>query len=203
MVGAMICAGSEGFVKNAYRKFNIRKNELRGFDDTAILKQVLTRRFKRMKEESGVKPDLVVIDGGKGQMSAAVEVFGELDIEQNFVCMSKGPNRNAGEEYFHQPGKESFTLPKTSPVIYYLQRLRDEAHRFAIGTHRARRAKSVTKSDLDEIADIGQSRKMTLLNHFGSVKKIREATIEDLSRVGGIGRSLAQKIIDHFGAAHK
>ena len=198
MVSAMICAGPEGFMKNNYRKYNIRKSDLVHQDDTAILKQALTRRFQRLKTE-GIRPDLIIIDGGKGQLSAALEVFKQLEIiDQNIVCMSKGPNRNAGEEYFHLPGKESFQLEKGIPLAFYLQRLRDEAHRFAIGTHRNKRAKSITKSELDEINDIGKTRKMILLNHFGSVKAIKEASLADIERINGIGKNIARKIKNYF-----
>ena len=205
MVGAMIVAGGEGFIKNAYRKFNIDQSLLQERDDTAMLKQVLRRRFsqssKSNKDELGnvIKPDLIIIDGGKGQLSATKEVFDELEItDQAYVCMSKGPNRNAGEEYFHQIGKKSFTLPKSNPVMFYLQNLRDEAHRFAIGTHRKKRAKSMIKSELDEVPNIGKNRKTLLLNHFGSVAAIKEASLEDLERVNGISKNIAKVIRNYF-----
>ena len=196
-VGAMICAGMEGFIKNSYRKFNIEDETIK--DDTAMMIHVLTRRFKRIKAENSIKPDLVILDGGKPQLSVAKKVFDDLKIkDQTYVCISKGPKRNAGEEYFHQVGRQSFTLKKDDPIMYYLQNLRDEAHRFAITTHRAKRAKSVTKSGLDVIDDIGSKRKKLLLNHFGSLNAIKEAPIEDLCRVEGIGKKMAKKIKNSF-----
>ena len=181
-------------IKNAYRKFSIRVNELDKKDDTAFLRQVLQRRFKKSAEN--IYPDLVIIDGGKGQLSAAKQVFEEMAIAVKLIAMSKGENRNAGEEQFHQIEKPGFTLPKNSPLMFYLQRLRDEAHRFAIGFNRAKRAKSITKSELDEIPDIGAVRKKLLLNHFGSMSAIKEAALEDLMKVKGISKKIAQKIFD-------
>jgi excinuclease ABC subunit C len=195
-VGAFVVAGREGFIKNAYRKFSIRIEELDKKDDCSFLRQVLTRRFKKMEENT--KPDLVIIDGGKGQLNAANEVFKKIGIEIPFTAMSKGENRNAGEEWFHIVNKQSFTLPKHSPLMHYLQRLRDEAHRFAIGFNRQKRAKSIYKSELDEIGDIGSKRKSLLLNHFGSVAAIKEAGVEDLMRVKGISKTIAQKIAEYF-----
>ena len=211
-VGVFITAGLEGFIKNGYRKFNIRFDEIKNRDDTAMLREVLLRRFKKepQKKESDQDnnskkidnlsqgPDLIIIDGGLGQLSAARKVFEELNINPRLVCMSKGEDRNAGEEYFHQIGQESFTLPKTHKAMYYLQQLRDEAHRFAITTHRSKRAKSVTKSSLDEIPGIGKTRKKALLNHFGSLDKIKSATIEDLMRLDGVSKSVAEKIHDFY-----
>lgn len=209
-VGVFITAGIEGFIKNGYRKFNIRFDEVKNRDDTAMLQEVLRRRFKNEKpalnennshseivsELPKQLPDLIIVDGGLGQLSAAQKVFKELNIKPKFVCMSKGKDRNAGEEYFHQIDQESFTLPKNHKVMYYLQQLRDEAHRFAITTHRNKRAKSVTKSSLDEISGIGKARKKALLNHFGSFDKIKSASIEDLMRLDGISKSIAEKIKD-------
>lgn len=199
-VGAFVVAGSNGFIKNAYRKFNIKIDELEEKDDTAFLKQVLTRRFKKTEENlaNNPHPDLIIIDGGKGQLNAAAEVFNKMQIDIPFVAMSKGENRNAGEEQFHMIGKQSFTLEKHSSLMHYLQNLRDEAHRFAIGFNRSKRAKSVTKSALDEIPNIGKLRKKLLLNHFGSVAQIKEASVEDLIRVKGISKNVAQKIADFF-----
>ncbi len=194
-VGVLITAGLEGFIKSGYRKFNIRFEE-NGRDDTAMLREVLRRRFK--EGNNNIFPDLIIIDGGLGQLSAAQEVFSDLKINPRFVCMSKGENRNAGEEDFHQVGKDSFTLPKNHKLMYYLQQLRDEAHRFAITTHRSKRAKSVTKSKLDEVEGIGKARKKALLNHFGSLDKVKAATVEDLMRVDGISKAAAQKIRDFF-----
>ncbi len=210
-VGVLITAGLEGFIKNGYRKFNIRFDEINR-DDTAMMREVLRRRFKalpsversrnQLETQATVTqelPDLIILDGGLGQLSAAQKVFDELKINPHLVCMSKGENRNAGEENFHQIGKESFTLPKNHKVMYYLQQLRDEAHRFAIMTHRSKRAKSVTKSKLDEIPGVGKSRKKALLNHFGSLEKVKSATVEDLMRIDGISKAAAQKIRDFFG----
>ena len=190
-VGALIAAGAEGFVKSGYRKFNINFIE-KNRDDTAMLKEVLRRRFRVSNTEN--LPDLIIIDGGLTQLNAAKGVFDDLKLDIKFVCMSKGENRNAGEEYFHRVGFESFTLPKNHKIMFYLQQLRDEAHRFAITTHRNKRAKSITKSGLDEIPGIGKSRKKALLNYFGSFDKIKSATVEDLMRVDGISRSIAEKI---------
>lgn len=195
-IGAMICADFEGFVKNNYRKFNLELEKFKQKDDTAMLKEVLRRRFKRLIDENSPKPDLVIIDGGKGQLSAAAEIFNELKIEQKFVCISKGEDRNAGKEFFHQVGREAFTLAKNDPLMFYLQRLRDEAHRFAITSHKNRRAKSITKSALDEISGIGSKRKKDLLNYFGSTEKIKSAAIEDLMRIEGISKKIAEKIKD-------
>ena len=202
-VGAFVVAGREGFIKKSYRKFSIKIDELDKKDDCGFLRQVLSRRFKNTKEGSEENampsmPDLIIIDGGKGQLSAAREVFEELNIDIKFVAMSKGPERNAGEEWFHVVDKPSFTLAKHSPLMHYLQRLRDEAHRFAIGFNRQKRAKSVTKSQLDEIANIGSKRKSLLLNHFGSVAAIKQAGVEDLMRVRGVSKNMAQKIVGYF-----
>lgn len=191
-IGALITAGPEGFIKNGYRKFNINFDEITNKDDTAMLRHVLQRRFRDKNQEN--LPDLIIIDGGLGQLSAAAEVFEKLQIDIPFVCMSKGENRNAGEEYFHRVNHDSFTLTKNHKIMFYLQQLRDEAHRFAITTHRKKRAKSVTKSGLDEIDGIGKVRKKALLNHFGSFDKIKSATLEDLMRVSGISRKVAEKI---------
>jgi excinuclease ABC subunit C len=211
-IGAMICANQKGFDKNSYRRFNLDslKNKQ---DDTAMLKEVLNRRFKRLiledsENKSGSWPDLVIIDGGKPQLSAAKQVFDELltvepeiiplkTIMTKIVAMSKGPNRNAGEEYFHQLGSKPLTLTKNNPLMFYLQRLRDEAHRFAITNHKNKRSKSMSKSSLDEIAGIGQNKKKLLLNHFGSLEKIKSATIQDLLKIKGISKSIAKKILDN------
>ena len=196
-VGAMVVADQNGFVKNGYRKFNIRGEELDEKDDCAMMKQVLSRRFKNGINET-VIPDLIIIDGGKGQLSAATEVFNKLQITDklHYIAMSKGPNRNAGEEFFHKKNGESFTLEKSNPVMFYLQKLRDEAHNFVIGAHRSKRAKSMIKSELDEIPNIGRSRKMALLNHFGSVQAIKDASLEKLAIIPGIGKNIAKKIKD-------
>lgn len=195
-VGVFITAGKEGFIKSGYRKFNIRFDQTDKRDDTAMLEEVLRRRFKDVDQNSPNWPDLMIIDGGLGQLNAAKKVFEQLNISPRCVCMSKGPNRNAGEEFFHQIDKTSFTLPKNHQVMYYLQQLRDEAHRFAITTHRAKRAKTITKSKLDQIEGVGKVRKRALLNHFGSLDKIKSASIDDLKRVDGVSKDVAVKIKD-------
>ena len=206
-VGGMIVAGEEGFMKSAYRKFNIIKDENTpefGGDDFAMMRQVLQRRFQRaMREDperkSGVWPDLVLLGGGKGQLSAALGVMEELGIiDVPMVAISKGPDRNAGREEFHQQGKESFTMPLNTPVLHFLQRLRDEAHRFAIGAHRARRQKAAVANPLDHIPGIGAKRKKALLSHFGSARSIGRADIPDLMQVDGISRNVAEVIYGWF-----
>jgi excinuclease ABC subunit C len=200
-VGGMVVSGPGGFNKNEYRKFNIKSTELTPGDDYGMMREVLTRRFKRaMQEEGGgVMPDLVLIDGGAAQLKVAEEVFTELGVENVcLVAISKGPDRNAGRERFHMPGRDSFSLPPNDPVLYFLQRLRDEAHRFAIGSHRARRAKAMGVSPLDEIAGVGPGRKKALLHRFGSAREVGEAGVEDLATVPGVSRTLAKKIYDHF-----
>ncbi len=201
-VGAMIAAGEEGFLKKTYRKFNIR--EAGTSDDFGMMREVLMRRFKRLVDEdparaSGLWPDLLLIDGGAGQVGKVAGVLKELDIEGVAVVgIAKGPDRNAGRERFFVPGREPISLPQGDPALYYLQRLRDEAHRFAIGTHRARRARAIGLSRLDDIPGIGAKRKKALLNHLGSAKAVEEADVEDLMRVEGISRATAQKIWDYF-----
>lgn len=201
-VGAMIVAGPEGFMKNAYRKFNIKSAQ--GDDDYAMMQEVLTRRFSRaIKEdpdkEKGQWPDLVIIDGGKGQLNVAVGVFEELGIDDvTLAGISKGPDRNAGYDKIVIPGKEPFQLEHSDPVNHFIQRLRDEAHRFAIGTHRAKRGKSTQKSVLDDITGIGAKRKKALLHHFGSAKAVAQAGLADLEAVDGINKATAQTIYNHF-----
>jgi excinuclease ABC subunit C len=208
-VGAMIVAGLEGLNKGAYRKFNIRKaggagSEASAGDDYAMMREVLGRRFARaLKEdpdrEEGNWPDLVVIDGGQGQLTAAMEALEELGIEDvELVAIAKGPDRNAGRERFFRPDRQSFMLEPRDPVLYFLQRLRDEAHRFAIGAHRTRRAKGIATSPLDEIAGIGAARKRALLQHFGSARAVGQAGLADLEAVSGISRAVARKIYGHF-----
>jgi excinuclease ABC subunit C len=216
-VGAMIVAGPDGFMKNSYRKFNIRSHDLAPGDDFAMMREVLTRRFSRLLKEHGTRdpfpgedvetgiaqpavwPDLVVIDGGAGQLSAASAVLQELGLgELPVVAVAKGPDRDAGREHFHLPGRPSFMLEPREPVLYFVQRLRDEAHRFAIGTHRARRLKGVAANPLDEVAGIGPERKKALLRAFGSAKGVSRASIADLENVEGISRSLARSIYGHF-----
>lgn len=200
-VGGMIVAGPDGFNKNEYRKFNIRSTDIAPGDDYGMMREVLTRRFRRaLQDESrSAWPDLVLIDGGAAQLKVAEEVFAELGVEDvALVAISKGPDRNAGRERFHRPGHPSFSLAPNDPLLYFLQRLRDEAHRFAIGSHRARRAKAIGSSPLDEIAGVGPGRKKALLHRFGSAREVGEAGIEDLASVPGINRTLAKKIYDHF-----
>ncbi|HVM80876.1 MAG TPA: excinuclease ABC subunit UvrC [Stellaceae bacterium] len=212
-VGAMIVAGPEGFTKNAYRKFTIRGTEgeegaapIAPGDDYGMMREVLTRRFARaLKEdparEGGSWPDLILIDGGQGQLGVAQQVLADLGISDvPVVAIAKGPDRDAGRERFFLPGKPPMGLDPKGPVLYYLQRLRDEAHRFAIGTHRARRAKAIGASPLDEIAGIGARRKKALLHHFGSARGVARAGLADLVQVEGISEAVAKKIYDHFHA---
>jgi excinuclease ABC subunit C len=202
-VGAMIVAGPEGFVKNAYRKFNIRDLANAG-DDYAMMQEVLTRRFSRALREdpardSGAWPELLLIDGGAGQVAAANAVLADLGIgDLAVVGIAKGPDRDAGRERFFRAGHEPMSLEARDPVLYFLQRLRDEAHRFAIGSHRARRTKAISASPLDEIAGIGARRKKALLLHFGSARSVARAGLVDLERVEGISKQVAKKIYDHF-----
>jgi excinuclease ABC subunit C len=247
-VGGMIVAGPDGFIKNAYRKFTIRGDELKAAtaeaaatppeceippeavdppseaepaptalapatpipaaltpgDDYGMMREVLHRRFARaLKEdptrERGTWPDLVIIDGGPGQLSSALQVLAELGIEElPIVAIAKGPDRNAGRERFFLPGEAPMSLNPKDPVLYFLQRLRDEAHRFAIGTHRAKRTKAIGASPLDEIAGIGARRKRALLHHFGSARGVARAGLADLERVEGISKTVAKKVYDHF-----
>jgi len=200
-IGAMIVAGPEGFQKNAYRKFNIR--EAKPGDDFAMMREVLTRRFSRALKDDperaeGAWPDLVLIDGGKGQLSAAQGVLAELGAIVPMVAIAKGEDRDAGRERFFLPDGGEVTLSHDDPLRYFLQRLRDEAHRFAIETHRAKRAKPLGGSELDEIAGIGAKRRKALLLHFGSVREIARAGLADLEKVEGISGTVAQKIYSHF-----
>jgi excinuclease ABC subunit C len=203
-VGGMIVAGPEGLMKAAYRKFNIKDPETLPGDDYGMMREVLTRRFKRAISEdpdraSGTWPDLVLIDGGEGQLSAARDVMADLGIDDVLlVAIAKGPDRDAGRERFHLPGRTPFMLKPNDPVLYFLQRLRDEAHRFAIGSHRSRRRTAISRSPLDEVPGVGAMRKRTLLHHFGSAKAVGDAGLRDLEAVDGISRSLAKKIYDHF-----
>ncbi|MBV8687741.1 MAG: excinuclease ABC subunit UvrC [Alphaproteobacteria bacterium] len=203
-VGAMIVAGPEGFRKNAYRKFNIKRAETVPGDDFAMMREVLGRRFARLEKEDpdrsrGEWPDLLLIDGGKGQLNAVTETLECAGIHDvPVVGISKGPDRNAGREVMHLPGNREITLPTNSPVLFYLQRLRDEAHRFAIGAHRQKRAKSMASSPLDEVPGIGPSRKRALLMHFGTAKAVRGAALEDLERAPGISKGMARSIYDYF-----
>jgi excinuclease ABC subunit C len=211
-VGGMIVSGPEGFEKNAYRKFNIRPAEPPAAgtaaapiaDDYAMLRQVLTRRFQRALKEDPTResegwPDLILIDGGAGHLSAAREVLGELGLaELALAAIAKGPDRDAGEERFFLPGREPFSLPARDPVLYFLQRLRDEAHRYAIGAHRTRRSKAIGASPLDEVPGIGRVRKRALLNHFGSARAVARAGLSDLEKVAGISTAVAKIVYEHF-----
>jgi len=208
-LGAFIVAGPEGFEKAQYRKFNIKSDELTPGDDYAMMREVLTRRFARMvKEEADAsnadnakwkRPDLVLIDGGPGQLSIACQVFADLGVEDvTLAAISKGPDRDAGREHFYLPGKEAFRLDTKSPVLYYLQRLRDEAHRFVIGGHRKKRSAAIGANPLDEIAGVGAGRKRALLQHFGSARAVAGASLADLSAVSGVSETLAKKIFDFF-----
>jgi excinuclease ABC subunit C len=203
-VGAMVVAGPEGFRKNSYRKFNIRREETVPGDDFAMMREVLGRRFARLEKEDpdrsrGDWPDLLLIDGGKGQLSAVVETLEDAGIHDvPVVAISKGPDRNAGREVMHLPGGREVTLPPNSPVLFYLQRLRDEAHRFAIGAHRQKRSKSMAASPLDDVPGIGPSRKRALLMHFGTSRAVRSAALEDLEKAPGISRAMARGIYDYF-----
>ena len=203
-VGAMIVAGPEGFRKNAYRKFNIRRPETAPGDDFAMMREVLSRRFARLEKEDpdrsrGEWPDLLLIDGGKGQLSAVCEVLEDAGVHDvPVVGVAKGPDRNAGREIFHLPGGREITLPPSSPLLFYLQRLRDEAHRFAIGAHRQKRAKSMAASPLDDVPGIGPSRKRALLMHFGTGRAVKSAALEDIEKVPGISKAMARSIYDFF-----
>jgi excinuclease ABC subunit C len=219
--GAMVVAGPEGFRKNQYRKFNIRSAELSPGDDYGMMREVLQRRFKRLIAESPRMsadaalaavapidlphdeetpwPDLVLIDGGQGQLRAAQDILTALGLtDLPLVAVAKGADRDAGRETFHLPGKSPFRLPPRDPVLYFVERLRDEAHRFAIGSHRARRKKDIREAGLQEIPGIGPTRKRALLRHFGTVKAIERASVPDLSKVAGINAETARKIYDFF-----
>jgi excinuclease ABC subunit C len=202
--GAMIVAGPDGFIKGAYRKFAIANPATEPGDDYAMMREVLTRRFARaLKEdperERGTWPDLVLIDGGAGQLGVACEVFADLGVTDVAVAgIAKGPERDAGRERFFMPGREPFGLEPKDPVLYFLQRLRDEAHRFAIGAHRAKRSRQIAQSPLDEIAGIGARRKRALLLHFGSARAVARAGVADLQAVEGISETVARRIHEHF-----
>ena len=206
-VGAMIVATPDGFDKKSYRKFNIQENDLKhsngvgdiviNNDDFLMMKEVLIRRFKRMQPEN--RPDVILLDGGIGQLHAVHEALKNFDLTGiAIIAISKGPDRNAGREFYHMLGRESFSLPYRSPIAFYLQNIRDEAHRFAIGTHRSRRAKSMTKSRLDEIEGIGAKKRRDLLSYFGSVEQISQASVKDMQKVAGISKKTAEKIYNYF-----
>ncbi|RCW27693.1 excinuclease ABC subunit C [Ciceribacter lividus] len=217
-VGGMVVAGPEGFVKNQYRKFNIRSTDITPGDDFGMMREVMTRRFSRLLKEEGKPdrsqppvdeaennhfpawPDVILIDGGQGQMTAVRAILDDLDIRDcvTAIGVAKGVDRDAGRERFFIEGRPDFTLPPRDPVLYFIQRLRDEAHRFAIGSHRARRKKEMVKNPLDEIGGIGPSRKRALLQHFGTAKAVSRAAISDLTSVEGISEAVARQIYNHF-----
>jgi excinuclease ABC subunit C len=221
-VGAMIVAGPDGFVKNQYRKFNIKSEGLTPGDDYAMMREVLQRRFKRLvaaNEDETAKaretaseagkdddafpqwPDLVIIDGGRGQLNAAKEILDKLGIAQiSLLGVAKGPDRDAGRETLFIPGSEAIKLEPRDPVLYFIQRLRDEAHRFVIGSHRKLRKKDIREAGLQEIPGIGPSRKRALLLHFGTLKEIERASIADLGKVPGVSAESARKIFEFFHA---
>jgi len=203
-VGGMIVSGPEGFMKNQYRKFNIKGDDITPGDDFGMMKEVLMRRFSRLLKEdperqSTAWPDLLLIDGGVGQVSAVAEILKELGVDDiAMVGVAKGIDREHGKEEFYVTGKPVFALQRNDPVLYFIQRLRDEAHRFAIGTHRAKRAKAFVANPLDEITGVGAARKRALLAHFGSAKAVSRANLADLKAVDGVSGALAEKIYDFF-----
>jgi len=203
-VGGMIVAGPDGFMKNAYRKFNIRGDDLTPGDDFGMMKEVLNRRFTRLQKEDpdrdkGLWPDLLLIDGGAGQVSAVAEIMAAHGVQDiPMVGVAKGVDRDHGKEEFHRLGERAFALQRNDPVLYFVQRLRDEAHRFAIGTHRAKRAKAIGATPLDEVPGVGATRKRALLAHFGSAKAVSRANLVDLKAVDGISDALAETIYDFF-----
>ncbi len=203
-VGGMVVAGPEGFIKSQYRKFNIKGTDITPGDDFGMMKEVLTRRFERLLKEdpdrqSGAWPDLLLIDGGAGQVSAVTGILEDLGVEDvPIVGVAKGIDRDLGKEEFHRPGQRPFSLQHNSPVLYFIQRLRDEAHRWAIGAHRAKRAKSIGATPLDEVPGIGAARKRALLAHFGSAKAVSRAGLTDLKAVDGISEAVAQTVYDFF-----
>jgi len=220
-VGAMIVAGAEGFRKSQYRKFNIRSADLTPGDDFAMMREVLERRFKRLlaeaprpsegagnggtaevaeadEKDESPWPDLVLIDGGQGQLTASREVLAGLGVDVPLIAIAKGPDRDAGRETFFLPGRDSFKLPPRDPVLYFVERLRDEAHRFAVGSHRARRKRDLREAGLQEIAGIGPTRKRALLHYFGTLKSIERASVTDLMQVDGISAETARRIYEFF-----
>ncbi|MDE1994203.1 MAG: excinuclease ABC subunit UvrC [Rhizobiaceae bacterium] len=220
-VGGMVVAGPEGFVKGQYRKFNIKSTDITPGDDFGMMREVMTRRFSRLLKEEGKPdrsldaeattvdaadrpfpawPDIILIDGGQGQMTAVRAILEDLGITDSVIAIgvAKGVDRDAGRERFFPPDHESFTLPPRDPVLYFIQRMRDEAHRFAIGSHRARRKKEMVKNPLDEIGGIGPSRKRALLQHFGTAKAVSRAALSDLLAVEGISEAVAKLVYNHF-----
>ena len=203
-VGAMIVAGPEGYIKSQYRKYNIRGENLTPGDDFGMMKEVLRRRFQRLLKEdpdreNGTWPDLLLIDGGAGQVSAVAEILEELGVADiAMIGVAKGIDRNAGNEEFYRQGQRPFALRHNDPVLYFVQRMRDEAHRFAIGTHRAKRAKAIGATPLDDVPGVGATRKRALLGHFGSAKAVSRAGLSDLQAVEGISATMAETIYDFF-----
>lgn len=220
-VGGMVVAGPEGFVKNQYRKFNIKSTDITPGDDFGMMREVMTRRFSRLLKEEGKPdrgqtqtptpeeaadmpfptwPDVILIDGGQGQMTAVRAILDELDIRDSVIAIgvAKGVDRDAGRERFFADGRSDFSLPPRDPVLYFIQRMRDEAHRFAIGSHRARRKKEMVRNPLDEISGIGPGRKRSLLQHFGTAKAVSRAGLNDLMNVTGISEAVARQIYNHF-----
>ena len=225
-VGAMIVAGAQGFAKTHYRTFNVKSTELTPGDDFGMMREMLQRRFSRLAKEHPSSandaeaaapdesakepldtdetafpawPDLVIIDGGKGQLEAAREALAAIGAAHvPLVAIAKGPDRNAGQETFFQPERAPFKLPPRDPALYFIQRLRDEAHRFAIGTHRAKRSREIAKSPLDEIQGVGPRRKRALLLHFGTVKAIRSASLDDLAHAPGVNEATAKAVYQFF-----
>ncbi|WP_323571980.1 excinuclease ABC subunit UvrC [Rhizobium sp. 28DA2] len=220
-VGGMVVAGPEGFVKNQYRKFNIKSTDITPGDDFGMMREVMTRRFSRLLKEEGKPdraqtltpapeeaadmpfpawPDVILIDGGQGQMTAVRAILDELDIRDSVIAIgvAKGVDREAGRERFFADGRSDFSLPPRDPVLYFIQRMRDEAHRFAIGSHRARRKKEMVRNPLDEISGIGPGRKRSLLQHFGTAKAVSRAGLNDLMNVTGISEAVARQIYNHF-----
>ena len=220
-VGGMVVAGPEGFVKNQYRKFNIKSTDITPGDDFGMMREVMTRRFSRLLKEDGKPdraqtltptpeeaadmpfpawPDVILIDGGQGQMTAVRAILDELDIRDSVIAIgvAKGVDREAGRERFFADGRNDFSLPPRDPVLYFIQRMRDEAHRFAIGSHRARRKKEMVRNPLDEISGIGPGRKRSLLQHFGTAKAVSRAGLNDLMNVTGISEAVARQIYNHF-----
>jgi excinuclease ABC subunit C len=204
----MVVAGPEGFVKNQYRKFNIRSEDIAPGDDYGMMREVLRRRFARLVKEAPRSedpespwPDLVILDGGPGQLSAAQEILADLGIgDLCVVAIAKGTDRDAGRETFHMPERQPFRLPPRDPVLYFIQRLRDEAHRFAIGAHRTRRKRDIGSGGLQEIPGVGPTRKRALLRHFGTLVAIERASLTDLETVPGINAATARAVYDYFHA---
>ncbi len=219
-VGAMVVAGPGGYMKQHYRTFNMRSEDLKPGDDYGMMREMLQRRFARLVKENPrdgevsepapadevadtlpAWPDLLLIDGGRGQLEAARQALAEVGVGEGDVALvgiAKGRDRDAGRETFFRPGQPPFKLPPRDPALYFVQRLRDEAHRFAIGAHRAKRKREMTRNPLDEIAGIGPTRKRALLHHFGTVKAIQRAALEDLMKAPGVNAATARAVFDFF-----